>query len=195
MRSVLVVIAAASACSSDPACPYDSSGAVTFRVARADYTGTCFQSLATTCTGSCAPAALVSAGTLSPGSKGISMQVELYSTDVFTGAPCMWESGASAALASGCFAMGASGLVDDGVDRTVWSTAAGKYASSFPDAPSPTGSLTVDAWATGAGQVLSITFSSDAAMTYPASYQQNGPASALVPVSGSVSTVTRQIAH
>jgi len=124
------------------------------------------------------------------------MNLELLAVDDESSAPCNWQVGASVPLTDGCVAMSAFKR-DFGatVYTTLWNAVAGGGTSSlmarYPDAPLPTGSITVTAWPTTAGQPAAVKFSSDAALTLPSNLEANtGITPELVPISGSAGIVT-----
>jgi len=124
------------------------------------------------------------------------MNLNLLATNDETSAPCNWQVGASVPLTDGCFTMSAFKR-DFGAAlyTTVWNAVAGGGTQSlmvnYPDAPLPTGSVTVTQWPSSAGQPAEIKFSSDAALTLPPNLEANtGMPPGLVPLSGSAGIVT-----
>ena len=169
-------------------CMYESGGALTFVVHGGAYFASCFQSVAalpagseTTIEASAPPSTMFY-------TSGVAVDIGLI-----TEPRCPWAPYTTVSLASPCLFIQAREMVNAGNDHVLWTVLGGALAQTavVHGAPEPTGSLTVDAWATGAGQPLSISFSDDAALTYPAGFENNGPTAALAPVSGTIGTVTQ----
>ena len=169
-------------------CMYQSGGALTFVVHGGAYVASCFQSVAalpsgveTTIEASAPPPTMFD-------TSGVAVMIGLV-----TEPRCPWAPHTTVSLASPCLAIQAREMVNAGNDHLLWTVVGGAAAldAVMKGAPQPTGSLTVDAWATAAGQPLSISFSDDAALTYPAGFENNGPTASLAPVSGSIGTVTQ----
>ena len=164
---------------------YESPDALTFAVVGGTYSATCFQSMASQ------PLLEWAYIESSPPAHGSGIVVGI---GLRTVSPCDWGPDVSWPLDSSCVDIQARELINGDSVHPRW-TALGGYSAFTAinqGAPRPTGALTVDAWATGPGQPLAVSFSSDAALVYPANFESNGPVAALAPVSGSIMTVTRR---
>src|SRR4051812_27780153 len=149
-----------------------SQGSVTFTFPSGSYAAGCFSATSdggTVTVTSPAPAA---------GQTAAVMQLSLQPRDQLRNV-CPWYPGASAALASACVTMRVQARNGDSLlHEALGGTAAGL--------PAPTGTLTVSDWGTGPGQLVSISFSSGAALTSGGKGPDGGT---LVPLSGSAATL------
>lgn len=97
---------------------------------------------------------------------------------------CPWYPGASASLASTCVDMTVQARNGDAV---LQEAVAGLGAQG--SAPAPVGALTASDWGTGPGQLVSVFFSSGAALSPKGGAPDGGT---LVPISGSATTLIAQ---